>query len=305
MNLPEQIEVGTTSQIVTPSSASGMQSFIAATVQDSDVENLFAACMPRLARTARRLVRNTEDSEDLLQETMLSAFKNLHQFEGRAKFSTWLHSIVRNKAKMHLRKSGTHRCCSLEEVTNEHGELLLDIAPAVDPDAEEACLGNERSEILRRILLRLSPGHRVVIQLCDIEGLDGRAAAARLGLTISGLKTRLHRARKCVAKKIAEGLAQEQRKSESPSRFAMGRAAMPGRLAPAGAANAPTLVAAPSRAERRDDQAASAPLNGRPFEIVRGRRAVGVRHERAKRSRDYYCLPMEHRVGACNVSGAV
>lgn len=304
MNLPEQIAVGTTSETLTPGTAGGMPPFLAATLQDRDVEDLFASCMPRLAKTARRLVRNTEDSEDLLQETMLSAFKNLHQFEGRAKFSTWLHSIVRNKAKMHLRKAGAHRCCSLEEVTNEHGELLLDIAPAIDPDAEETCLGNERSEILRRIVLRLSPGHRVVIQLCDIEGLDGRAAAARLGLTISGLKTRLHRARKCVAKKLSEGLPPEQRKSERPTRFAMGQAPKPTRPAPVLAANAPVL-AAPSRTERLDDQATSAPPNDRSFEIVRRRRAAGVRHERAKKSREYYCLPMERGAGACNVSRAV
>ncbi len=57
-------------------------------------------------------------------------------------------------------------------------------------------LKNERSQILRDMLLEVSPGHRSVIQLCDIEGLDRKDAAARLGMTISGLKTRLHRARK-------------------------------------------------------------------------------------------------------------
>jgi len=280
MSLPEQIAVGTAGEVAVASVSVGTAPSFASSVQDRDVEDLFAACMPRLAKTARRLVRNTEDSEDLLQDTLLSAFKNLHQFEGRSKFSTWLHSIVRNKAKMHLRKAGAHRCCSLEEVSNEHGELLLDIAPAVNPDAEDACLTNERSEILRRIVMRLSPGHRLVIQLCDIEGLDGRAAAARLGLTISGLKTRLHRARKSVTRKLAENLTQEQRQPESPTRFELAEAVTQVRPTPA-------------------------TLKGSGGELVTGRRAVGARHERAKKIRGYYCLPAERRVGACLASSAL
>jgi len=302
MNLPEQIAVGTTTENFAASPAVQMLS-IAATIPESDIEELFASCMPRLAKTARRLMRNTEDSEDLLQETMLSAFKNLHQFEGRSKFSTWLHSIVRNKAKMHLRKAGAHRCCSLEDVTNEHGELLLDVAPAVDPDAEATCLGNERSEILRRVLLRLSPGHRLVIQLCDIEGLEGKAAAARLGLTLSGLKTRLHRARKSVTRKLADTLAQEHPKTRDMARCLRGEAETLAQPAPA--MNAIVSITSPSAVQRRDEKVTPAPTSRSSFAAAENRRAVGVHHERPKRIRQYYGLPVECRHSACNASGAV
>jgi len=304
MNLREQIAVGTTPEVVTAGRAVGMPSFIAATVQASEVEELFTACMPRLAKTVRRLLRNTEDSEDVLQETLLSAFKNLHQFEGRSKFSTWLHSIVRNKAKMHLRRSGAHRCYSLEEVTNEQGELLLDVTPAVDPDAEEICLGKERSEILRRILLRLSPGHRLVIQLCDIEGLEGRAAAARLGLTISGLKTRLHRARKSVNRKLAESLPPEHGRRESATQVGLRKVAKKLRSTPE-PAGAPVPVATASWAEHQRDKVESTPTIGTSLGIVKRRRVVGVRHDRATRRRGYCGVPVERGAVDCNVSSAV
>jgi RNA polymerase sigma-70 factor, ECF subfamily len=130
--------------------------------------------MPKLAKTARRLVRTTEDSEDLLQDSLLSAFKNLHQFQGRSKFSTWLYSIVRNKAKMRLRKDRTHRCCSMEEQALENQERLLENGSEFSPNAEETCIENERSQILRKALTRVSSGHREVIQACHIDGLSRR-----------------------------------------------------------------------------------------------------------------------------------
>lgn len=183
-----------------------------------DVNDLFAACLPKLAKTARRLVRNAADSEDVLQECLLSAFKNLHQFEGRSKLSTWLHSIVRNKAKMHLRRASTNRCCSIEEKTSDQGELLLENAWDLTIDAEQRCLENERSRILRAILTELPEKQRAVIWLCDIDGLEGRDAAARLGMSLSGLKTRLHRTRKLIAKRIREGYATSRALSASAGR---------------------------------------------------------------------------------------
>jgi RNA polymerase sigma-70 factor, ECF subfamily len=173
-------------------------------IAPSELDVLFAACMPRLAKTARRLVRTAEDSEDLLQDSLLSAFKNLNQFQGRSKFSTWLYSIVRNKAKMRLRKERTHPCCSLEEQALDGLERSHDNSSTFSPDAEETCIENERSRILRQTLMWVPLDYRVVIQVCDIEGLGCRDAAKRLGMTVPALKTRLHRARKSVAAKIRQ-----------------------------------------------------------------------------------------------------
>lgn len=181
--------------------------FVSRQCGESELNELFAASMPRLARVAQRFVRNREDSEDVLQESLLSAFKHLDQFEGRSSFYTWMHSIIRNQAIMHLRKAYVRRCFSIEDHVSEDGELLFESGVDPYPDVEETCAARERSGILRDVLTSVPRAHQAVIQVCDIEGLNCRDAAARLGVSLSGLKTRLHRARKLISKKIQERCA--------------------------------------------------------------------------------------------------
>lgn len=171
-------------------------------MDDVALDELFASCMPKLARTARQMMRNAQDSEDVLQEGLLSAFQKLHQFQGRSKFSTWLHSIIKNAARMHMRRTSSYQIHSLEQVTSEQGSLSLESSSDRKPDTEERYAENERSRILRNALTQLPPSYQSVIQLCDIQGMGGGDAAARLGMTRSSLKTCLHRARRLVCKKI-------------------------------------------------------------------------------------------------------
>jgi RNA polymerase sigma-70 factor (ECF subfamily) len=149
------------------------------------------------------MTRNTQDSEDVLQEGLLLAFRNLHQFQGRSKFSTWLHCIITNSAKMHARKRRSRPICSIEGERSGENSLALDRA-CVDrsPDPEEICTRKERSQILTATLEELPPVYKSVIRLCDIEGRTGRDVAEALGMTISALKTCLHRARRLLSQKI-------------------------------------------------------------------------------------------------------
>lgn len=184
-----------------------MDVFVSRQCGESQLNELLVASMPRLARVARRFVRNREDSEDVLQESLLSAFKHLDQFEGRSSFYTWMHSIIRNQAIMHVRKACVRRCFSIEDHVSEDGELLFESGVDPYPDVEETCAARERSGILRDVLTSVPRAHQAVIQVCDIEGLNCRDAAERLGVSLSGLKTRLHRARKLISKKIQERCA--------------------------------------------------------------------------------------------------
>jgi RNA polymerase sigma-70 factor (ECF subfamily) len=172
--------------------------------------------MPKLLRTARQVLRHQQDSEDALQEGLLSAFKNLHQFQGRSKFSTWLHSIVKNSARMHARKNSSHPSFSIEKELSDENNSVLEIAcPDQSLDPEQTYALREQSRILADTLGELPPRYRAVIQLFDIEGLDGREAAEVLGVSLSGVKTSLHRARRLLTKKIRESYL-----SESNSRAA-------------------------------------------------------------------------------------
>ena len=175
-----------------------------ANMTDAELNHLFASCMPRLKNTSRHLLRNCQDSEDAVQEGLLLAFKNLNQFEGRSKFSTWLHSIVTNAARTHVRKTKCRPQFSWEEFCDQ-GELTVErvtVDPRPGPD--ERCERRERSRILLHVLQELPDRYQAVIRLCDVDGVDAKDAAQKLGITPATLKILLFRARGQVTRRIRE-----------------------------------------------------------------------------------------------------
>ena len=170
------------------------------------LNELFASCMPRLQRTAARLLSNLQDSEDALQDGLLSAVRHLNNFQGRAQFSTWMHTIVVNAAKGILRKQRRHPLIfSLDELHPEHEELRLsDRLAHSQPGMEDHYAKLERSHFLARILQQLPPTHRSIIWLCDLQELSMQEAAGRLGLTVSAVKTRHLRANRFLLNAIKE-----------------------------------------------------------------------------------------------------
>jgi RNA polymerase sigma-70 factor, ECF subfamily len=261
-------------------------------IAPTELDELFATCMPKLAKTARRLARTAEDSEDLLQDSLLSAFKNLHQFQGRSKFATWVYSIVRNNARMRFRKAVAHRYCSLEAQISVCEELPLESASAPSPDAEETCIENERSRILRKMLRTVPPGYRTVLQLC-------KDAAEQLGMTLSSLKTRLHRARKSVAAKIRRYCGRENLLTASTESRGAEFLTVP---VHSDAGTGPKRKSAGAYDELR-------PVPRRPsqgsYVSMPRKVAVGVRHERPKTSPHDYGMGANRSTGACSLSGAL
>ncbi|HXE30245.1 MAG TPA: RNA polymerase sigma factor [Terriglobales bacterium] len=144
----------------------------------------------QLYRVALRHLGNPDDAQDALQEGLLLAYRNRHQFQGRSELSTWLTRIVINAARGQRRRAASRPATSLEECT-EAGREFADGRP--DPEAR--CAQNERKERLSRLLKRLSPPLRYAIQLCEIEELPLRQAAERLGIKPATLKCRLFRGR--------------------------------------------------------------------------------------------------------------
>ena len=166
------------------------------------LEGLLTSCMPQLVRTARQIVRNPQDSDDVLQDSLLSAFRHLDQFEGRGQFTTWMYSIIRNAARTHYRKNTLHPMCSLDCNDSEEASSFVELSVDPNPNAEEAYAKKERSQILQARVGELRPSYRSAIRLCDIYGIDYMQAAAMLGTSVSALKTCLHRARRSLRKMI-------------------------------------------------------------------------------------------------------
>jgi RNA polymerase sigma-70 factor (ECF subfamily) len=165
-------------------------------MSEAEVDELFAACIPRLKKATRRMLRSQQDCEDALQDGLLLAFRKLHQFEGRSSFSTWLYSIVRNTSRIHYRKTAGRQAISLESDISD----TVPSSPKAEfvetrPSPEETCIQNERSETLRKTAREMPARYRSAIQYFHIEGLGEEETARRLRLTVGALKSRLHRSR--------------------------------------------------------------------------------------------------------------
>jgi RNA polymerase sigma-70 factor, ECF subfamily len=160
----------------------------------------------RVYAMALSFLHNEADAEDAAQEAFLKAFRNLASFRSEAKFGTWLTSIALNEARSRIRRRDAIRMESLDE-PQEDGEQA---SPALLRDWKEIpSEALERKEVrlmLQKAIIALPLIYREVFRLRDIEQLSVHEAAQALGITISSVKVRLHRARMMLQKKLAPQL---------------------------------------------------------------------------------------------------
>jgi RNA polymerase sigma-70 factor, ECF subfamily len=159
--------------------------------------HILSGGLPSLYRGAYRLLGNTADAEDAVQDALLAAYTHLDQFKGQSKMSTWLGAIVHNSARMQLRRRLRHVHISLDEPTGEAEEhyasqQLRDRRPS----PEDECRNGELSRCLTHFQSKLSPSLRKTFQLRDIDGLSIREAARILGVPLGTVKAQSARARK-------------------------------------------------------------------------------------------------------------
>jgi RNA polymerase sigma-70 factor, ECF subfamily len=170
------------------------------------VETLFRRYQRPLFQTALRVLGNTEDAEDALQDGLLSAYRNLKRFEGRSQFSTWLTRIVINAALMRRRSAKARPAVSLDEPPRED-ELPASERFADDGLTPEQVFANrEIREMLSENLDQLSPLLRTAFVLREVQGYSTGEAAKKLGVTENTLKARLWRARHQLAEKLGRRL---------------------------------------------------------------------------------------------------
>lgn len=157
-------------------------------------EELVKRTEARLYAHLLRLTENTADARELLQESYLSAYKNLGSFKGESSFSTWVYRIATNHALMHFRKKKPET--SFEELPiPSHEELKKRTINDWDLDPGEMAHKNEVKRLLDEAIMKLPPPYRAVVALRDIEGLSTEETALSLGINPGAVKTRLHRAR--------------------------------------------------------------------------------------------------------------
>jgi RNA polymerase sigma-70 factor (ECF subfamily) len=146
----------------------------------------------RLYNTVCRLIDNPEDAQDVVQEAFLNAYQSLHGFKGDSLFFTWLYRIATNTAISLKRKQ--RAMVSIH--ASRSSQMVID--PFDPSDSTRPGRALEQAEQEREVqgaLNRLSPEHRAVLVLKDIEGLKYEAMAEILQVPIGTIRSRLHRAR--------------------------------------------------------------------------------------------------------------
>jgi RNA polymerase sigma-70 factor, ECF subfamily len=147
------------------------------------------------------ILKNETEAEDGAQETMISAFRNLKSFRGKAKFSTWLVTIAMNEARKRLRKSKVAAEDSLDKPADEgEGEFTPEVLTDWREIPLEALERKELKEKLQEAVRILPEKYRAVFVLRDIEELNQEETAAALGINVTLVKVRLHRARMMLQK---------------------------------------------------------------------------------------------------------
>jgi RNA polymerase sigma-70 factor, ECF subfamily len=166
----------------------------------SAFERLCAPTKARMYQTLHRITKNHEDAEDALQESLLSAYMNLHRFDGRSSFSTWLTRIGINAALMTLRKKRTHRELPIDGEGEDGERTAYFEAPDHAPNPEERFARQEREVMVREAVRSLRPTIRRALELGQMQEKSMRETAQMLGISVAAAKARLFHARAALRK---------------------------------------------------------------------------------------------------------
>jgi RNA polymerase sigma-70 factor, ECF subfamily len=178
-------------------------------VQSGDIDAFYQLVQPferAVFLSALSLLKNEADAEDVAQEAILKAFKNIGRFRQEAKFSTWLIQIAINEAKMKLRKDRRHLYDSIEEgQRGEDGDYIPKDFADWREIPSEALEQKELRDALSWALQTLPEKYRTVLVLRDVQHLSIAETAQVLGISEANVKTRLCRARLQMRDALAPG----------------------------------------------------------------------------------------------------
>lgn len=169
------------------------------------VNELVERYAARAYRVAIGITRNAADAEEAVQDALWNGIRNADSFRGDAAFGSWFYRIVANAAYQKVRRTAHRRVeISLEQVLprfHEDGapEVVVDWSGRLDDPAVRSGV----RAALSAAIDDLTPDYRAAVVLRDVEGLSVAEAAAAMGITIANAKTRLHRARLFLRKRLS------------------------------------------------------------------------------------------------------
>jgi len=152
-----------------------------------------------------RMLGDRSEAEDLSQEVFITVFKSIDSFRGDAKFSTWLYRIAANHCKnriKYLARRHDRDRAEYDEAVSRSTAAGAVTSPRAPLRPDVALEGVERDRQLQQAIAQLDEDHRLLIVLRDIEELSYEEIVAVTGLAEGTVKSRLHRARLALRKKL-------------------------------------------------------------------------------------------------------
>jgi RNA polymerase sigma-70 factor (ECF subfamily) len=173
--------------------------------------NLYSA---KLYNVAHRILGEVADSEEVVQDVFWTAYRKAQSFRGNSQLSTWLYRLTVNAALGKLRRSKKKKEVEYEEYLpkfQKDGHHV--VRPVVDwsDTLDEQYANQEMQQLLKNTLDQLKPVDKSIMVLSDLEGMSDKEIALTVGLTVSAVKTRLHRARLFLRGKLAAHLGHSPR----------------------------------------------------------------------------------------------
>jgi len=155
---------------------------------------------PRAMAIALKVLRNRDDAEDAVQDATLKVWRNLHRFEGRASFTTWLHRIVMNASLDILRRNSGRPDATVAD--DRDSDCQPTPEPAHDLTPERALGSAEMQLLVRTAVARLAPVQRQAIVLREFEDCSYDEIAEAAACPIGTVMSRLHHARHRIAEDL-------------------------------------------------------------------------------------------------------
>ena len=176
-------------------------------VHEMDSEVLVRDHIGWMLALSRRMLGDHALAEDAVQDAFINAFRALDSFEGRSSLKTWLHRITVNACLAKMRQSKQRAEQAIDEYLPEFDQYNCRIeAPWNHLASVDDVLESEHlRDLVKTNILTLPEQYRNVLLLRDIQGYDTSEVAMLLGISVSNVKVRLHRARSAL-KKLLEPL---------------------------------------------------------------------------------------------------